>query len=286
MISLTLASNGVRKMVISAVAALLVVLGFVVAASPHASAATSSHVPSVATLKSVLGVKTVAVPHRPPTHHATVNRQTKVNLVHHTVVWGDTVSQLAVTDHSSVHAIATQNGLKNVNLILVGQKLDIPHTSVVSTTVLSDDADDVSTPAKNVTPSVAPPTVHHHHSSAPVQHEAVTPTQTPSTPAPTQSSTTSSSSSSGGPMTVADLSPAWQCIVQHESGGQNLSYGDASSTGYFQIQQPTWNDYGGQQYAPSPYQATLAQQYDISLKILASQGPSAWSTNASFGCGL
>lgn len=285
MISLTLASNGVRKMVISAVAALLVVLGFVVAASPHASAAT--HTPSVATLKSVLGVKT-AVPHRPTTHHTTVHRQT-VELTHHTVVWGDTVSQLAVTDHSSVHAIAQQNNLHNVNLILVGQKLDIPHTSVVSTAVLSTDEDD-STPAKNLTPSVPAPTV--HHESAPVQHDAVTPTQTPSAPAPTQtqssssSSSSSNSSSSGGPMTVADLSPAWQCIVQHESGGQNLSYGDASSTGYFQIQQPTWNDYGGQQYAPSPYQATLAQQYAVSLKILASQGPSAWSTNASFGCGL
>lgn len=85
--------------------------------------------------------------------------------------------------------------------------------------------------------------------------------------------------------TVPNSSP-WACIVDHESGDQNLSYGDASSTGYLQIQQPTWDDFGGQQYASQAYLATEQQQFLVADQILASQGPGAWSTNNSFGCGL
>ena len=85
---------------------------------------------------------------------------------------------------------------------------------------------------------------------------------------------------------AASLSGPWLCIAIHESGNANLSYGDSTSTGYLQIQTPTWLDYGGGKYAPEAYMATEAQQFAIAEKILHGQGPGAWTTNSSYGCGL
>lgn len=77
----------------------------------------------------------------------------------------------------------------------------------------------------------------------------------------------------------------WDCIAQWESGGRwHLSYGDADSTGGLQIQTRTWDGFGGQQYAPQAYEATEAEQIAIAEKILAQQGPGAWTTN--YHCGL
>jgi murein DD-endopeptidase MepM/ murein hydrolase activator NlpD len=77
---------------------------------------------------------------------------------------------------------------------------------------------------------------------------------------------------------------AWDRIAQCESGGRwNLPYGDASSTGGLQIQKPTWDEYGGQSIAAYPYQATKQQQIMVAEKILANQGPGAWTCNAMSG---
>lgn len=86
--------------------------------------------------------------------------------------------------------------------------------------------------------------------------------------------------------TTAQAAPvsAWDRIAQCESGGRwNLPYGDASSTGGLQIQKPTWDEYGGQAIAAYPYQASKAQQIAIAEKILARQGPRAWTCNAMVG---
>jgi LysM repeat protein len=64
------------------------------------------------------------------------------------------------------------------------------------------------------------------------------------------------------------------------SGRWNQPYGDADSTGGLQIQLRTWNDYGGQRYAPQPYLATKQEQILIAEKILKGQGPGAWVCNA------
>lgn len=80
--------------------------------------------------------------------------------------------------------------------------------------------------------------------------------------------------------TQAEAAPvsAWDRVAECESNGRwNLPYGHASSTGGLQIQKPTWDDFGGQKYAAWPYQATKMQQIEIAEKILARQGPRAWS---------
>ncbi|MGW6255404.1 peptidoglycan DD-metalloendopeptidase family protein [Streptomyces sp. NPDC055085] len=79
----------------------------------------------------------------------------------------------------------------------------------------------------------------------------------------------------------------WDRIAQCESSGQwNLPYGDADSTGGLQIQDRTWADFGGTSIAAHAYQATKQQQIMIAEKILASQGPGAWTCNAIAGSPL
>ena len=52
----------------------------------------------------------------------------------YTVVWGDTLSDIASEYGISVSELAQYNGISNVNLIYVGQKIQIPQKGVSSTT--------------------------------------------------------------------------------------------------------------------------------------------------------
>lgn len=84
--------------------------------------------------------------------------------------------------------------------------------------------------------------------------------------------------------TVANSTAAWDRIAMCESSGRwNLPGGDASSTGGLQIQKPTWDEYGGREFAEYPYQATKEQQITVAERILAGQGPRAWTCNGRTG---
>src|SRR5699024_6386171 len=61
---------------------------------------------------------------------------------------GDTVSKIANQYNSSVSSIEKANGLKNVNLIYVGESLVVPSASSTSTTTASSQA---STPSQTTT---------------------------------------------------------------------------------------------------------------------------------------
>ncbi|HEX7589739.1 MAG TPA: LysM peptidoglycan-binding domain-containing protein, partial [Demequinaceae bacterium] len=54
--------------------------------------------------------------------------------VTYTVVAGDTLYKIATKFHTTVSAIASANGITNVNLIRVGQKLKIPSSGTTATT--------------------------------------------------------------------------------------------------------------------------------------------------------
>ena len=61
-------------------------------------------------------------------------------------------------------------------------------------------------------------------------------------------------------------------LLKNESGGRNVAnvhQGTSSgqAQGYFQITTGTWNDFGGQQYAPTPMQASYEQQAAVAAKI-------------------
>jgi hypothetical protein len=63
-----------------------------------------------------------------------------------------------------------------------------------------------------------------------------------------------------------------QALLANESGGRNIpnvhqGTSSGQAQGYFQITTGTWNDFGGTKYAPTPLQATYAQQAEIAGKI-------------------
>lgn len=168
-----------------------------------------------------------------------------------TVQPGDTLSGIAAAHHTTYQHLAKINGIKNPDLIFVGQHINT-----------GDGAS--STP-------VVPKSFSYHKA---VKEAPKAPAQ--SAPAASVSGNT-----------------AWDTVASCESGSRtpgsarwNLSYGDATSTGGLQIQTPTWLDYGGGSIAPEAYQASRAQQIQIAEKILAGQGPGAWTCNAIMGSPL
>ncbi|VDG17735.1 LysM domain-containing protein [Lactobacillus sp.] [Lactiplantibacillus mudanjiangensis] len=68
-----------------------------------------------------------------------------------TVKAGDTVSSIAKTHDTTVKAIEAANSLDNVNLIFVGQELEVNGTTTQTSTTTSSQAAATTTPAANTT---------------------------------------------------------------------------------------------------------------------------------------
>ncbi|MGW7236867.1 transglycosylase family protein [Streptomyces sp. NPDC054804] len=72
----------------------------------------------------------------------------------------------------------------------------------------------------------------------------------------------------------------WDRVAECESGG---SWSMDAGTGYYgglQMSQDDWDEYGGQEYAATPDQASRSQQISVAEKILADQGTKPWRTCA------
>lgn len=82
---------------------------------------------------------------------------------------------------------------------------------------------------------------------------------------------------------IAHAAPqeAWDAVAQCESGNQNIENATSTASGYFQIIDGTWRQFGGLEYAPRAIEATYEQQLAVAERILAGQGPGAWVN----GCG-
>lgn len=255
-----------RKIAIAAIAPLLILLGAVATTTASAQTPSVNPTPGGGAVVRVFQSLT-----QPTVHHATAPAVYSVRS-------GDNLSSIAKA-HNTPHGWAGLYALNrsvvgsNPNLIQVGEHLKLTG-NVTSRQVEASYAALPKAP-------VAPPAVYYH---APiVQHTApVTPPVQQKAPVQQQAAPAAQS----GVSDLSSLPASWQCIVFHESTNRNLSYGDASSTGYFQIQQPTWGDYGGLAFAPAPYLATLDQQYQVAQRIVAGQGTTAFSTNAEYGCGI
>ena len=75
----------------------------------------------------------------------------------------------------------------------------------------------------------------------------------------------------------------WDAVAQCESGG---NWSINTGNGYYgglQFSQSSWEAAGGLQYAPRADLATKDQQIAIAEKLLAMQGPSAWSCASAGG---
>jgi hypothetical protein len=70
----------------------------------------------------------------------------------------------------------------------------------------------------------------------------------------------------------------WDDVAECESGGD---WAINTGNGYYgglQFGQPTWDDYGGQEFAPRADLATREQQIAVAERVLDGQGPGAWPT--------
>ncbi|MEV6010168.1 transglycosylase family protein [Streptomyces sp. NPDC051976] len=75
----------------------------------------------------------------------------------------------------------------------------------------------------------------------------------------------------------------WDAVAQCESGGNwHINTGNGYYGG-LQFSQSSWDAAGGQQYASRADLATKDQQIAIAEKLLALQGPSAWSCASAGG---
>jgi hypothetical protein len=123
------------------------------------------------------------------------------------------------------------------------------------------------------------PVVHATYTPAPAPAPAPAPEPAPATTS--TSSTTSSSSTSTQPAATPSTSSGGYVIpsrvVQCESGGNPNAVSPYTGGGLYGILDSSWQAFGGTAYAPHPYDASPSQQGAIASKILASQGPSAWS---------
>lgn len=81
------------------------------------------------------------------------------------------------------------------------------------------------------------------------------------------------------PMTFDRLPLPWSCIAFREST-DNLSAINAESgdEGAFQFAQSTWTEYAPTSYPVRPIYATLAQQYNVALRLWQARGYSPWVT--------
>jgi LysM repeat protein len=68
----------------------------------------------------------------------------------------------------------------------------------------------------------------------------------------------------------------WDKVAICETGGLWSANTDNGFYGGLAITQTTWDEYGGDQYAPRPDLASRAQQITVAERILADLGPDAW----------
>ncbi|MFC8719730.1 transglycosylase family protein [Kitasatospora sp. NPDC057198] len=73
-------------------------------------------------------------------------------------------------------------------------------------------------------------------------------------------------------------SAVWDRVAECESGGNWSSDAGNGLYGGLQINAQRWTDYGGTQFAPLPNGATRSQQIAVAERILATEGPSPWSS--------
>jgi LysM repeat protein len=175
----------------------------------------------------------------------------------YTVHQGDSLSAIAARTYGNSAdwpAVwwANRSEVRNPNLLIVGQHLQLPASGHVTATMAK--AAQAAIPA----PAPAPDPV----SAAPVS----TVQSDPSTAAPVYSAAPAPSSDGVN----------WNAIASCESGGNWSTDTGNGFYGGLQFTQQTWLAYGGGQYAASANQASESQQIAVAQQVLAGQGIGAW----------
>jgi LysM repeat protein len=179
----------------------------------------------------------------------------------YTVHQGDSLSAIAARTYGNSAdwpAVwwANRSEVRNPNLLIVGQHLQLPASGHVTATMAK--AAQAAIPAPAPAPAPAPDPV----SAAPV-------------------STVQSDPSAAAPVYSAAPAPSsdgvnWNAIASCESGGNWSTNTGNGFYGGLQFTQQTWDAYGGGQYAASANQASESQQIAVAQQVLAGQGIGAW----------
>jgi len=160
----------------------------------------------------------------------------------YTVKPGDTLSEIAQANGADWHHLAELNHLKNPNLILIGQTLQLDGVKKSAVT----ERRTVKKPTRTVK---KPTTVHKKRAS--------------------RSETRAPSTSSG----KANLSGAWAKVANCESSGNPRAVNPAGYYGLFQFDKQTWRSVGG---SGNPINASAAEQLMRAKKLYAQRGASPW----------
>ena len=76
----------------------------------------------------------------------------------------------------------------------------------------------------------------------------------------------------------------WDAVHQHEAGSWDANTGNGYYGG-LQFDQPTWNDFGGQDFAPRPDLATPDQQKAVANRVPPEQRAKRWPNTYKYGAG-
>ncbi|QNE19349.1 LysM peptidoglycan-binding domain-containing protein [Kribbella qitaiheensis] len=158
----------------------------------------------------------------------------------YTVKPGDTLSEIAQANGADWHQLAELNHLKDPNLILIGQTLQLDGAKKAVVT----ERRTVKKPTKTV-----------HKPQRTVRANR---------------SETRAPAKAGG---KANLSGAWAKVANCESSGNPRAVNPAGYYGLFQFDKQTWRSVGG---SGNPINASAAEQLMRAKKLYSQRGASPW----------
>ncbi len=156
----------------------------------------------------------------------------------YTVKKGDTLSEIAQQYHTSWQRLARINQLRDPDLILVGQQLELSGPATSGTHVRKAERS-------------------YGGASAAPRHR-------------------SRDTNSGGTVArsgSASMSSAWRKVAQCESGGNPRAVNPAGYYGLFQFDLRTWRSVGG---SGNPADASASEQYRRAKALYAQRGAAPW----------
>ncbi|TCM51510.1 transglycosylase family protein [Kribbella sp. VKM Ac-2568] len=169
----------------------------------------------------------------------------------YTVKSGDTLSEIAQANGADWHELARLNNLKDPDLILIGQTLQLD--GVRKSTVRHTERRAKTTKSTKSQSSKS-------QSSRPKRTKTVKKARAPR----------SDTRASGG---SANMSSGWRKVANCESGGNSRAVNPAGYYGLFQFDMRTWRSVGG---SGNPASASAGEQLMRAKKLYSQRGASPW----------
>lgn len=176
----------------------------------------------------------------------------------YTVTHGDTLGKIAEHFGVTVYQLATKNSIHNINLIYVGQNINIDVTGIPEVGQVTQ-------------PTQTQPTQTQNQVQKQVQAPNPSSQQAPQNTQNTQTQQTQNNQTS-----KQQTGLNWAALAQCESGGNpNIVSANGLYHGLYQFNVQTWQSVGG---SGLPSQASAAEQLKRAEILYASRGAQPWPT--------